>query len=144
MVDQPRQDPEDGAANEVCFEVRGNPPLKGEAISVFNPKHGQAERIRALLQVAQRACQEQGFVPIVMGSVALGVIARSPTGDAANIIGGIADVLEDKPGRYYRSSIDHLGDLAAVWFYRDDKQIKQISYREEPGECSYTVTVRAL
>jgi len=141
---QARQDPGPKAANEVCFEVRGNPPLKGEAISVFNAKHGQAERIRALLQAAQRACQEQGFVPVDEGSVALGVIARSPAGDAANIVGGIADVLEDKPSRHYRSSIDHLGDLAAVWLYRDDKQIKQITYREEPGECSYTVTVRAL
>ncbi len=51
---------------------------------------------------------------------------------------------KDKPNRHYRSSIDHLGDLTAVWLYRDDKQIKQITYREEPGECSYTVTVRAL
>ena len=130
--------------NDVCIEVRGNPPLKGEAISVFNPKHGQAERIRALLRAAQRACQEQGFVPMDKGSVALGVIARSPTGDAANIVGGIADVLEDKPSRHYRSSIDHLGDLAAVWLYRDDNQIKEITYREEPGECSYAVVVRAL
>jgi hypothetical protein len=139
-----RQDPADGPANEVCIDVWGNPPLKGEAISVFNPKHGQAERVRALLRAAQRACQEQGFVPVDKGSVALDVMARSPAGDAANILGGIADVLEDKPGRYYRSSIEHLGDLAAVWLYRDDKQIKQITYREEPGECSYTVTVRVL
>lgn len=65
------------------------------------------------------------------GSVALDVITRSPAGDAANIIGGIADVLEDKPNRSHRSSIDHLGDLATVWLYRDDKQIKQITYREE-------------
>jgi hypothetical protein len=140
--EQASQDSEHGAANEVCFEVRGNPPLKNEAISVFNATHGQPDRIRALLQAAQLACQEQGFVPIVEGSAALDVIARSPTGDAANIIGGIAYVLEDKPGR--RSAIDHLGDLAAVWFYRNDKQLKQISYREESGECSYTVTVRAL
>ncbi|BBY05413.1 hypothetical protein MNVI_07310 [Mycobacterium noviomagense] len=64
-----------------------------------------------------------------------------PAGDAANIVGGIADVLENKS---HRSSIEHLGDLAAVWLYRNDKQIKQITYRENPGECSYTVTVRAL
>lgn len=139
---QASQDSKHGAANEVRFEVRGSPPLKNEAISVFNAKHGQADRIRALLQAAQRACQEQGFVPIVEGSAALDVVARSPIGDAANIIGGIADVLEDKRTR--RSAIEHLGDLAAVWCYRNDKQLKQISYREESGECSYTVTVRAL
>lgn len=140
--EQARHDSEHGATNEVSFEVRGNPPLKNEAISVFNAKHGQADRIRALLQAARRACQEQGFVSIAEGSAALDVIAWSPTGDAANIIGGIADVLEDKPVR--RSAIEHLGDLAAVWLYRNDKQLKQISYHEESGECSYTVTVRAL
>ncbi|SHU25960.1 Uncharacterised protein [Mycobacteroides abscessus subsp. bolletii] len=111
---------------------------------MFNAKHGQADRIRALLEAAQRACQEQGFAPISEGSVALDVITRSPAGDAANIVGGIADVLENKPIRSHRSSIDHLGDLATVWLYRDDEQIKQITYREEPGECSYTVTVGAL
>jgi hypothetical protein len=140
--EQASQDSEHGAANEVCFEVRGNPPLKNETISMFNATHGQADRIRALLQAAQRACQEQEFVQIVEGGVALDVIARSPTGDGANIIGGIADVLEDKSGRGI--AIEHLGDLAAVWIYRNDKQLKQISYREESGEHSYTVTVRAL
>ena len=140
--EQASRDSEHGAANEVSFEVRGSPPLKNEAMSVFNARHGQAARIRSLLEAAQRACQEQGFVPIVERGAALDVVARSPSGDAANIIGGIADVLEDKPIR--RSAIEHLGDLAAVWCYRNDKQLKRISYREESGECSYTVTVRAL
>lgn len=136
---------QDRAVNEVSFDVPGNPPLKGEAISVFSAKHGQAERVRTLLEAAQRACHEQAFVPVEQGSsVALTVIARSPAGDAANIIGGIADVLEDKPSKSYRSSIDHLGGLAAVWLYRNDNQIKQVEYREEPGEPGYRVTVRAL
>jgi hypothetical protein len=134
----------DRAVDSIRFEVQGKPPLKGEAISVFNPKHGQAERIHTLLQAAQLACLEQGFAPIEDRGVALEVITRSPAGDAANIVGGIADVLENKPIRSHRSSIDHLGDLATVWLYQDDKQIKQIIYREEPGESSYTVTVRAL
>jgi hypothetical protein len=47
---QADQDPADGAANSIRFEVHGKPPLKGEAISVFNPKHGQADRIRALFR----------------------------------------------------------------------------------------------
>lgn len=81
------QDPVDGAANSIRFEVHGRPPLQGEAISACNPKHGQADRIRALLQAAQRACQEHGFAPIDKGSVALDMITRSPAGDAANIVG---------------------------------------------------------
>lgn len=132
------------AATSIRFEVPGLPPLKNEALSVFNAKHGQADRIRTLLLAAQRACREHGFAPIVTGGVALDVVTRSPGGDATNILGGIADVLENKPVRAHRASIDHLGDLATVWLYQDDKQIKQVTYREEPGESSYTVTVRAL
>ena len=131
--------------DEISFDVPGHPPLKGEARSVFSATHGQAERIRTLLQAAQFACQEQGFTPVELDTnVALTVIARSPLGDAANIIGGIADVLEDKPSKSYRSAIDHLGDLAAVSLYRNDSQIKQVDYREEPGGPSYTVTIRKL
>lgn len=138
------QNPVDAPAGSIRFEVLGQPPLKNEALSVFNAKHGQADRIRALLQAAQRACRKHGFAPIETGGVALDVITCSPAGDAMNIVGGIADVLENKPIRAHRASIDHLGDLATVWLYQDDKQIKQITYREEPGEASYTVTVRAL
>lgn len=132
------------AATSIRFEVSGLPPLKNEALSVFNAKHGQADRIRTLLLAAQRACREHGFAPIETGGVALDVVTRSPGGDATNILGGIADVLENKPIRAHRAAIDHLGDLAGVWLYQDDKQIKQVTYREEPGESSYTVTVRAL
>lgn len=132
------------AATSIRFEVSGLPPLKNEALSVFNAKHGQADRIRTLLLAAQRACREHGFAPIETGGVALDVVTRSPGGDATNILGGIADVLENKPIRAHRAAIDHLGDLAGVWLYQDDKQIKQVTYREEPGESSYTVTVSAL
>jgi hypothetical protein len=132
--------------NEVSFTVDGNPPLKGEALSLFSENHPQAVkgRVRALLEAAQRACREQGFVPIESGGrVALDVVTRATTGDGTNILGGIADVLEDKQHRHYRN-LTHLGDLAAVWLYWDDKQLKRISYREEPGECSYIVTIREL
>jgi hypothetical protein len=134
-----------GDMNEVSFTVEGNPPLKGEALSLFSEDHPQAVkgRVRALLQAAQRACQEQGFVPIELdGRVALDVITRRSTGDGTNILGGIADVLEDKH-RHYRNC-SHLGDLADVWLYRDDKQLTRITYGTQPGECSYTVTVREL
>jgi hypothetical protein len=77
MSDQAvNQDPRDAPASSIRFEVLGQPPLKNEALSVFNTKHGQADRIRALLQAAQRACQEHGFTPIVTGRVALDVVTR--------------------------------------------------------------------
>src|SRR5258708_5981094 len=44
-----------------------------------------------------------------------------------------------------RSSLNHLGDLAAVWLYGNDRQIKQVSYREtEANQPSYVVTMRPL
>lgn len=64
------------------------------------------------------ACQEHEFAPIETGAVALDVITCSPAGDATNIVGGIADALEDKPIRAHRTSIDHLSDLATVWLYQ--------------------------
>jgi len=127
-------------ANEVRFDVPEKPPLKSLGFAVFNETHGQPERVRALLEAARDAMQEQGFTRITDGGVALEVVTRSTRGDAANIIGGIADVLEDKRLR----AVHHLGDLADVWLYRNDRQVTNISYKTEPGECGYTVTVREL
>jgi hypothetical protein len=68
--------------------------------------------------------------------------ADQPPWDATNYLGGIADVLEDKSRR---GPLDHLGPLASVWLYRNDRQIKEISYREVGStQAGYTVTVRAL
>ena len=44
-----------------------------------------------------------------------------------------------------RGSLDHLGSLAAVRLYRNDRQIKQVSYREiEAEQASYTVTIQLV
>lgn len=107
--------------------------------------HPHAPRVRRLLEAARRACQEQAFVPIENGRVALDVVVRAaadqPAWDATNYLGGIADALEDKARR---GVLDHLGDLASVWLYRNDRQIKEVSYREaKASESGYTVTVRA-
>jgi hypothetical protein len=62
--------------------------------------------------------------------VALDVVVHAPgqpQGDATNYLGGIGDVLEDKSSRI---AIEHLGDLAAVQLFRNDRQIRAISYRE--------------
>lgn len=70
-------------------------------------------------------------MPIDQGHVALEVVVGAPTGqvpsDATNYLGGIGDVLEDKSRR---GGIDHLGNLAEVWLYTNDRQIQEISYRE--------------
>jgi hypothetical protein len=132
--------------NQIPFEVLGFPPAKDEAISIFGPGHSHAPRVRLLLEAARQALDEQTFVAINQGSVALDVVVNAPADqpawDATNYLGGIADVLENKSRR---GALDHLGDLAEVWLYSNDRQIKQISYREtEANEAGYTVTVRSL
>lgn len=136
----------DEATNQVSFEVAGFPPPKGEAISMFNVGHGHALRVRLLLEAARRALGEQEFVPNQDGPVALDVVVRCPAGgnpaDATNYLGGIADVLEEKSRR---GPLDHLEALATVWLYGNDRQLKQVSYREvAANQVSYTVTVRSI
>ena len=54
----------------------------------------------------------------------------------------IGDILENKA---YRGTLDHLGGLANVWLYGNDRQIKSVSYREiEAENPSYTVTIREI
>jgi hypothetical protein len=134
------------AANQVSFEVTGYPPAKNEALSMLGVGHSHAPRVRMLLEAARQARSTQGFVPISSGGVALEVVVRAPAGqnpaDATNYLGGIADVLEDKS---HRGDLIHLGDLALIWLYGNDRQIKEVTYREaDADEVSYSVTVREL
>ena len=58
------------------------------------------------------------------------VIRRPPRArlnDAANLLGGVADVLQsDRRGVI---DLTHLGDLASVAIYRDDAQIREVISR---------------
>jgi hypothetical protein len=109
------------------------------------PDTAHSPRVRLLLEAAQQACREQAFLSVDAGPVALDVIVRGPSqppGDATNHLGGIGDVLEDKATR---GALEHLGDLAAVRLFRNDRQIRQVSYREETADrIGYTVTVQSL
>jgi hypothetical protein len=41
--------------------------------------------------------------------------------------------------------LEHLGDLATVRVFRNDRQVRQVSYREEAADrIGYTVTVWSL
>ncbi len=136
----------DEATSQVSFEVAGFPPPKGEAISMLSAGHGHEPRVRLLLEAARRALEEQEFAPSQDGPVALDVVVRCPVGrnpaDATNYLGGIADVLEEKSRR---GPLDHLDTLAKVWLYGNDRQLKQVSYREVAADqVSYTVTVRSI
>lgn len=132
----------------ISFRVPGYPPAKNEARSMLGPGHSHAPRVRALLTAARDALlADPAFTPVAAARIALDVVlhadpAQDPW-DATNYLGGIADVLEDKSRR--GSAVSHLGDLATTCLYADDRQIKQVAYREETGTAAeYVVTVRVL
>ncbi|MFY1670083.1 hypothetical protein ACN27G_08995 [Plantactinospora sp. WMMB334] len=131
----------------LSFEVSGPPPVRTEALSIFAAGHRQAARVRTLLQAACAAAQRSGWTALTE-PVALEVVLRRPPGgrtsDAATLLGGIGAVLQDKK-RAADIGLAHLGVLADVALYVDDRQIQQISYREEPAEeMSYLVRVSTL
>lgn len=137
---------DDAAPNQVSFHVSGYPPAKNEALSMLGSGHSHASRVRLLLEAARQALNAQDFVPIGEGRVALELVVHvppdQPAWDATNYLGGVADVLEDKTRR---GPLDHLGELAAVWLYRNDRQVKEVTYSEvESDHASYTITVRDL
>ena len=51
--------------------------------------------------------------------------------DATNFLGGIGDVMEAKTRR---GVLEHLGDLATVALYANDRQIHEVHYRWEHGD----------
>lgn len=139
------------AAGLLSFRVNGHfPPAKNTATSMLAATHPDAARVRALLAAAQASMAAHSeFAPISDGRIGLDVLLTPPTDqepwDATNYLGGIADVLEYKGNR--GAAVEHLGTLADVWLYRNDRQIKQVSYREEadsPAGHGYRVTVSRL
>jgi hypothetical protein len=122
------------------FDVRReSPPLKGEAKSMLSRGHGQAPRVRALLEAAYAAKQRSRFDGFGAARIGMAVVVRpvgGSTGDATNALGGIGDTLQSR-----RSNIDlsHLGELADAFLYADDAQLREVSYREEFGETGYTL-----
>ncbi len=128
----------------VEFEVAGWPPKKAEAKSLFAAGHPQAERARKLLEAAKEAVQRGGWIP-ASSEVALELTIRCPArppGDATNFLGGVADVLQTTlPANV---DVTHLGALAKIGLYTDDKQISRISYQElRAATVSYRVRVSA-
>ncbi|SCL31410.1 hypothetical protein GA0074694_5977 [Micromonospora inyonensis] len=111
---------------EISFVVQGLPPAKNEAKSMLASGHVYADRVLALLRAAREAVGE-GQKPLFPdGPLTLDVSLESPTeppSDATNYLGGIADVLEAKQ---HRGALEHLGDLAFVALYGNDRQIQEV------------------
>lgn len=131
----------------LSFEVTGLPPVQTEALSIFAAGHRQAARVRALLQAACGAAQQSGWTPLT-GPVELDVVLYGPPGhrtaDTTSLLGGICAVLQDKK-RVSHLGLRHLGVLADVALYVDDRQLRRLSFREEAAEApSYSVRVAAV
>jgi hypothetical protein len=129
--------------DEVRFTVEGYPPAKNEALSL-GAGHSHSARVVDLLRAAQAAVSGADFLPFE-GPIGLDVllfVSGADPWDATNYLGGIGDVLEEK-GR--RGSLDHLGDLATVALYRNDRQIREVRFREETSTAAgYEVRVYRL
>jgi hypothetical protein len=129
-------------AFELVVEVDGLPPAKG-AHAPLSSDHPHLQRTKALLQ-AVRALLPSGFKPLA-ASVGLELTVRAPSpryaSDATNYLGGIADVLQDKSPR----ELTHLGGLALVSVYENDRVIREVRYAHEPSDkVGYRVRIWTL
>lgn len=57
-------------------------------------------------------------------------------GDVTNALGGRGDTLQINR---LNVNLAYLGELADAFIYDDDKQIREVRFRESPGEAGYTV-----
>jgi hypothetical protein len=132
--------------DDISFRVDGFPPAKSEALSMLGEGHPHAPRVVTLLKAASEAISEQDLQPLG-GPIGLQVTLYAPAGvdpwDATNYLGGIADVLQDKG--HVRISTAHLGDMVHVALYKNDRQIREIHYRQEEGTTTgYEVRIWSL
>jgi len=127
---------------KIAFSVSGLPPTKNEAKSLLAEGHPHAGRVRALLEAAAEAIT-QGAQPIERGEIELELVVFGPRqapSDATNYLGGIGDVLQAKAPA---PLIEHLGPLAQVHLFTNDRQIREIHYQEERGsETHYWLSIR--
>jgi hypothetical protein len=134
-----------GTGHAVTFRVAGLPPAKSEALSVLGARHPHAARVVALLDAAREVLATEGCKLFASALLGLEVVLRCPNdppSDATNYLGGIADALEDKSRR---GALNHLEELASVALYDNDRQIREVHFRHEPGApADYTVRLWVL
>ncbi len=135
----------DTSESIIEFDVEGLPPAKSEAKSMLGIGHPHEPRVRRLLEAVVATVNRVGFPGFGDRRIALEVVLRcagNPPSDATNYLGGIADVLEAKG---HRGRLDHLGDLASVALYDNDRQVRSVHYcHVEARPAGYTVRLSAL
>lgn len=135
----------------ITFTVPGRPPPKAGSPGVLGSHSRYPERVHALLVAARDEMARTGFGGFGKAAIKLEVEVRTgpgePPWDATNLLGGVADVLDSKSHKKIAQpgSLDHLGDLADVALFDDDRQIKEILYREvEHQHEEYVITLTRL
>lgn len=137
--------------DEFAIRVQGRPPPKSEALSIFAVGGRYEKRVRDLLEAARDEMRSRDFAGFGDARLRMEVEVHTgpgePPWDATNYLGGITDVLEgkDKRRKAHPGSVDHLGELAEFGLYDDDRQIKEISYKEVEGPiAAYRVMLTRL
>lgn len=101
------------------------------------------DRARLLLDALARVIPRD-FAPLrcaVALDLTLYSPLRCPPGDALNFLGGVGDVLQRKPP----DLAGHLGSLAGLALYDDDRQIRRVRFNQRTGaDLRYVVRVRAI
>ena len=132
---------------EICFSVEGLPPKKNEATSLFSTRHGDRHNVAELLRKAEQSLNRSSWNPTEARPVGLElvVIAQGPDaipGDATNYLGGVADVLQ---ANRINADLSHLGGLANVSLYHDDRQIREVRYSVKDADAlGYRVRIWIL
>ncbi len=125
------------------LDVSDLPPAKSEAKSMLAVGHRHHSRVVALLQAARDHAKSTGHQGFAGAPLMLDVTLTSPeppASDATNYLGGITDVLEAKG---QRGPLGHLGELAKVEFYDDDRQFQEVHFRWQQGKpTGYRVRIR--
>jgi hypothetical protein len=132
-------------SEEIAFSVDGWPPAKNEAKSMLAAGHTHSDRVLKLLAAAKAATRSQHSPVFGSDAVGLELIVHSPMeppADATNFLGGVGDVLEAKD---QRGVLDHLGDMANIALYANDRQIQAVTYRwSSASDTGYLVRVWRL
>jgi hypothetical protein len=120
--------------HEITFSVSGCPPAKNEAKSMLAAGHVYADRVVEVLRAARDAAGptlRPLFGTDMLGLELVVTAPSAPPSDATNYLGGVGDVLEAKARR---SMLEHLGELAGVALYENDRQIQEVHYRYQAGQ----------
>ena len=132
---------------EIALTVKGHPPAKSEAKSIFSDGHPHHRRVIDLLREMKRALADNPHWdrtetrPVGLELVVVETREQACQSDATNFLGGVADTLQ--AARYKGGDVPL--DFASVSLFRNDSQIREVRYSVEIGDAlGYRVRVWVL